>query len=101
LRRVKSVVATPGLAQAAPERRPFLQDLKFEAIQLPREIESKSLALTKIFGLAYGAFDFIVMPDGRIDGVLSTLTRARASSNLKPRIAGFVVSHRWGAVQWL
>jgi hypothetical protein len=84
LRRVKTVVATPGLAQAAPERRPFLQDLKLEAIQLPREIESKSLASMKVFGLAYGAFDFIVMPDRRFDGALSTLTRARAPSSLKP-----------------
>ena len=35
------------------------------ANQLPREIETKILALMKIFGLVYGAFDFIVTPDGR------------------------------------
>ncbi|HYA72155.1 MAG TPA: hypothetical protein VEF36_03255 [Roseiarcus sp.] len=41
-------------AQAAPVWRPLLQNLEYEAIALPREIESKILALMKIFGLVYG-----------------------------------------------
>jgi glutathione synthase/RimK-type ligase-like ATP-grasp enzyme len=58
-------IESQALAQAALDWRPFLQDLKYEAIQLPPEIEAKILALMKIFGLVYGAFDFIVTPDGR------------------------------------
>jgi glutathione synthase/RimK-type ligase-like ATP-grasp enzyme len=42
-----------------------LQDLEYEAVDLPREVEAKILAFMKAFDLIYGAFDFIVTPDGR------------------------------------
>jgi D-alanine-D-alanine ligase-like ATP-grasp enzyme len=34
-------------------------------VELPREVEEKILAFMRAFGLFYGAFDFIVTPDGR------------------------------------
>jgi len=42
-----------------------LHDVGYEAVELPREIEEKILAFMRTFGLFYGAFDFIVTPDGR------------------------------------
>lgn len=44
-------------------RSPF--EVTYEAIDLPREIETKLHAFMESFGLVYGAFDFIVIPDGR------------------------------------
>lgn len=42
-----------------------LHDVGYEAVDLPRNIEEKILAFMRTFGLFYGAFDFIVTPDGR------------------------------------
>jgi hypothetical protein len=42
--------------------RPF--DIDKDPIRLPLEIEEKIVAMMKAFGLVYGAFDFIVTPDG-------------------------------------
>ena len=44
-------------------RRPF--DIEKEPIVLPPDIEAKIHALMRWFGLIYGAFDFIVTPEGR------------------------------------
>ncbi len=52
-------------AKAALDWRPFLQDLEYEVVELPAEIEAKILAFMKTFSLIYGAFDFIVTPEGR------------------------------------
>jgi glutathione synthase/RimK-type ligase-like ATP-grasp enzyme len=55
-------------SQANPEtaidwrRRPFDVD---EPIELPADIQAKTHTLMRAFGLNYGAFDFIVTPDGR------------------------------------
>jgi hypothetical protein len=55
-------------SQANPEtaidwrRRPFDVD---KPIELPADIQAKTHALMRAFGLNYGAFDFIVTPDGR------------------------------------
>jgi len=43
--------------------RPF--DIDETPIELPSDIESKIHAFMRAFGLVYGAFDFIVRPDGR------------------------------------
>jgi glutathione synthase/RimK-type ligase-like ATP-grasp enzyme len=43
--------------------RPF--DMEPEPITLPPEIEAKIHVFMKAFGLVYGAFDFIVTPNGR------------------------------------
>ncbi len=43
--------------------RPF--DIDEQPIELPSAIEAKMHALMQAFGLVYGAFDFIVTPDGR------------------------------------
>lgn len=43
--------------------RPF--DMEETPISLPLEIETKIQSFMKVFGLVYGAFDFIVTPDGR------------------------------------
>jgi glutathione synthase/RimK-type ligase-like ATP-grasp enzyme len=43
--------------------RPF--DIEETPIDLPPEIEAKIHAFMEVFGLVYGAFDFIVTPDGR------------------------------------
>src|SRR5262249_3128281 len=43
-------------------RRPFDVD---EPIELPADVAAKTHALMRAFGLNYGAFDFIVTPDGR------------------------------------
>jgi glutathione synthase/RimK-type ligase-like ATP-grasp enzyme len=56
-------------SQASDETRidwrhkPF--EIDEEPIKLPDDIESKIHALMKVFGLVYGAFDFIVTPEGR------------------------------------
>jgi glutathione synthase/RimK-type ligase-like ATP-grasp enzyme len=42
-----------------------LHDVGYEAVELPRDIEEIILAFMRAFGLFYGAFDFIVAPDGR------------------------------------
>jgi glutathione synthase/RimK-type ligase-like ATP-grasp enzyme len=42
--------------------RPF--DVDHHPISLPPEVELKILALMEAFGLMFGAFDFIVTPDG-------------------------------------
>lgn len=42
-----------------------LHDVGYAAVELPREVEEKILAFMRAFGLFYGAFDFIVTPDGR------------------------------------
>jgi len=42
-----------------------LHDVDYQAVTLPREIEDKIHAFMTAFGLVYGAFDFIVTPDGR------------------------------------
>ena len=44
-------------------RRPY--DIEKEPIVLPAEIEAKIFRFMQSFGLIYGAFDFIVTPDGR------------------------------------
>jgi glutathione synthase/RimK-type ligase-like ATP-grasp enzyme len=43
--------------------KPF--DIEEEPINLPLDIEAKIHALMQVFGLVYGAFDFIVTPEGR------------------------------------
>jgi glutathione synthase/RimK-type ligase-like ATP-grasp enzyme len=56
-------------SQARPEtrvdwrHRPF--DMNQAAIELPPDVEAKVHAFMHAFGLYYGAFDFIVTPDGR------------------------------------
>lgn len=40
-------------------------ELDYQPTDLPPDIESKIHAFMKAFGLIYGAFDFIVTPDGR------------------------------------
>ena len=40
-------------------------EVQYEAISLPPEIETGIHDLMRYFGLVYGAFDFIVAPDGR------------------------------------
>lgn len=52
-------------AAATLDWRRALQDVNYEAIDLPPEIETKIHAFMDAFGLVYGAFDFIVTPDGR------------------------------------
>jgi glutathione synthase/RimK-type ligase-like ATP-grasp enzyme len=52
-------------AKATLDWRPFLQDLEYEVVDLPPEIEHKILIFMRTFGLIYGAFDFIVTPEGR------------------------------------
>jgi glutathione synthase/RimK-type ligase-like ATP-grasp enzyme len=55
-------------SQSRPETKVDWRHLPFEvddALDLPCEIESKIHALMKEFGLIYGAFDFIVTPEGR------------------------------------
>jgi glutathione synthase/RimK-type ligase-like ATP-grasp enzyme len=52
-------------AKATLDWRPFLQDLEYEVVELPPEIEAKILIFMRTFGLIYGAFDFIVTPEGR------------------------------------
>jgi glutathione synthase/RimK-type ligase-like ATP-grasp enzyme len=42
-----------------------LHDVGYNAVDLPREIEGKIFAFMRTFGLFYGAFDFIVTPEGR------------------------------------
>jgi glutathione synthase/RimK-type ligase-like ATP-grasp enzyme len=42
-----------------------LHDVGYETAVLSREVEEKILAFMRAFGLFYGAFDFIVTPDGR------------------------------------
>jgi hypothetical protein len=44
-------------------RRPF--EIDEEPVSLSREVETMMLELMRLFGLHYGAFDFIVTPDGR------------------------------------
>ena len=44
-------------------RAPF--EVQYEAISLPPEIETGIHDLMRYFDLVYGAFDFIVAPDGR------------------------------------
>lgn len=39
--------------------------MAYETVTLPDEITAKILAFMKPLGLVYGAFDFIVTPDGR------------------------------------
>ncbi len=53
------------LAEAALDWRRALHDVNYEAVELPGEIEAKILAFMQAFGLIYGAFDFIVTPEGR------------------------------------
>jgi len=43
-------------------RKPF--DIPYEAVTLPAEIAEKIHRYMSLFGLVYGAFDFIVTPDG-------------------------------------
>ena len=56
-------------SQANPEteidwrRRPF--DIEEQSIELPADVAAKIHAFMRIFGLHFGAFDFIVTPDGR------------------------------------
>lgn len=55
-------------SQSRHESRIDWRHLPFEAdaaIDLPGEIEAKIHAFMKSFGLVYGAFDFIVTPEGR------------------------------------
>lgn len=40
-------------------------DVGYEAVKLTREMETKLHAFMRAFGLIYGAFDFIVTPEGR------------------------------------
>lgn len=51
--------------EARLDWRRALHDVGYEAVDLPGEIEAKILAFMRAFGLVYGAFDFIVTPDGR------------------------------------
>jgi glutathione synthase/RimK-type ligase-like ATP-grasp enzyme len=44
-------------------RRPY--DIEETPIRLPADVEDKMLAFMRAFGLYFGAFDFIVTPDGR------------------------------------
>jgi glutathione synthase/RimK-type ligase-like ATP-grasp enzyme len=56
-------------SQASPEtkidwrHKPF--DIEEEPIDLPPDVETKIHALMRAFGLIYGAFDFIITPEGR------------------------------------
>lgn len=43
--------------------KPF--DIEQEPIKLPPDVEARIHALMQVFGLSYGAFDFIVTPEGR------------------------------------
>ncbi len=43
--------------------RPF--EIDYQPIELPSEVKGKIYAFMEAFGLAYGAIDFIVTPDGR------------------------------------
>lgn len=55
-------------SQSRPETKIDWRHLPFEVdetITLPTEIETKLHAFMNHFGLVYGAFDFIVTPDGR------------------------------------
>jgi glutathione synthase/RimK-type ligase-like ATP-grasp enzyme len=52
-------------AEAQLDWRRALHDVAYEAINLPCEIEAKIQAFMAAFGLVYGAFDFIVTPQGR------------------------------------
>lgn len=51
-------------AEATLDWRRALQDVNYQAVDVPREIEAKLHAFMDAFGLVYGAFDFIVTPDG-------------------------------------
>jgi len=51
--------------EAQLDWRRALHDVGYAAVELPREVEAKILAFMRTFGLFYGAFDFIVTPDGR------------------------------------
>ncbi len=55
-------------SQSRPETKVDWRHLPFEVdevLDLPPEIEAKIHAFMKEFGLVYGAFDFIVTPEGR------------------------------------
>ncbi len=55
-------------SQAHPDAsldwRRSLHDVAYEVVELPRAIEDKISKFMQAFGLIYGAFDFIVTPDG-------------------------------------
>lgn len=42
-----------------------LHDVAYDVVDLPREVEDKVVRFMQAFGLVYGAFDFIVTPDGK------------------------------------
>src|SRR5205814_484076 len=51
-------------ADAKLDWRRSLHDVAYEAVALPEEIETRIQAFMRFFGLVYGAFDFIVTPQG-------------------------------------
>jgi hypothetical protein len=58
-------IDSQALAETQLDWRHAQHDVAYEAVTLPNEITAKIDAFMQSLGLAYGAFDFIVTPDGR------------------------------------
>lgn len=52
-------------SEAALDWRRSLHDVAYDVVELPAAVEDKIVKFMQAFGLIYGAFDFIVTPDGR------------------------------------
>jgi glutathione synthase/RimK-type ligase-like ATP-grasp enzyme len=58
-------IDSQALAETQLDWRHAQHDVAYEPVTLPREIAAKITAFMEALGLVYGAFDFIVTPDGR------------------------------------
>lgn len=58
-------INSQALAEARLDWRHAQHDVAYEPVTLPSEIATKIIAFMETLGLVYGAFDFIVTPDGR------------------------------------
>jgi hypothetical protein len=58
-------IDSQALAETQLDWRHAQHDVAYEPVTLPREIATKITAFMEHLGLVYGAFDFIVTPDGR------------------------------------
>lgn len=58
-------IDSQALAETQLDWRHAQHDVPYQAVTLPNEITTKINAFMEFLGLMYGAFDFIVTPDGR------------------------------------
>jgi len=58
-------IDSQALAEAQLDWRHAQHDVAYEAVSLPSEVAMKIKAFMEFLGLTYGAFDFIVTPEGR------------------------------------